>query len=442
VDFFLFLLLNFTLFVRPTDFLEGYETLQVYNYIMLPLLLLSIPKIINQFQPQRLLRTPITVFVLGLLPAITLSCVRNLSGFAMSGVWGATVGFAKVVAYYLVFISVVNSMKRLRSLLYATAMFATATAVIAMLDYYSVVEIPALEVLKQSDNEDIDPVTGERLYVLRLRATGLFNDPNDLSMISVFSIVICTMGVCDRSLGMKRFALLVPMGVLFATLVLTKSRGGMLAFLAAAGVLTYIRLGFWKTAALGFPGLIALVVMIGGRGTNISEGMSQTGLSRVQLWSDGLVAMRASPTFGIGFGKYAEEVGQVAHNSFVECFVELGLIGGAIFMGAFWSSVWSQWKLRDRKNPMLQLFANDSFRRIPPFLLAGAFGFAISQLSISRMYVLPTYLVFGACNVCTLESLKLGIPPVIEINQRLFRQLALVSIVFLVGVNLFIRASR
>ena len=45
--------------------------------------------------------------------------------------------------------------------------------------------------------------------------------------------------------------------------------------------------------------------------------------------------LRQAPLFGIGVGKYEDEVGLVAHNSFVHAYTELGIFGGALFLGAF-----------------------------------------------------------------------------------------------------------
>ena len=57
----------------------------------------------------------------------------------------------------------------------------------------------------------------------------------------------------------------------------------------------------------------------------------------MQLWYAGLVEMKRFPLFGIGAGMYPDFVdGRVAHNSFVHAFVELGIFGGVIFLGAFW----------------------------------------------------------------------------------------------------------
>ena len=60
-----------------------------------------------------------------------------------------------------------------------------------------------------------------------------------------------------------------------------------------------------------------------------------TGQARIQLWSDGLDIFRYSPVIGIGMDNYRQFSNHVAHQSFIHCFTELGLIGGTLFLGAF-----------------------------------------------------------------------------------------------------------
>ena len=54
-------------------------------------------------------------------------------------------------------------------------------------------------------------------------------------------------------------------------------------------------------------------------------------------------ADRQSPVFGIGKNRFGEEAGQVAHNSFVHAFTELGPLGGMVFLGAFYLAMRALW---------------------------------------------------------------------------------------------------
>jgi O-antigen ligase len=434
VAFFLFLLVTLTLFLRPSELVPGLATVPIYNYLILATLAVGAPRVIEHLRPGNLVREPVTACVVGLVPAVVLSHLIRMDTYpARVYTWE----FSKVVIYYLLLICMVDSLQRLRILLYSIALFTTVLSAIAVLHYFEYIDVPSLSVLQE--HGEIDPTTGALTSIPRLRATGIFNDPNDLSMIAVLAIVICTMGLFDARFGLVRMAWLAPMGLLVATLALTKSRGGLLAGFTAAATLAYFRFGFWKTAAAACLFLPVLAAM-GGRQSDLGSGFSGgTGEARVELWSAGLIAIRRSPLFGIGYDRYADEAGQVAHNSFVHCFVELGLYGGALFLGAFWFSGLSLWELGREIRTPLGTFAKGAFCRLQPYLLSIIVGSAVSQMSLSRCYVVPTYLVFGVANAYCLESRRQGLPGTVSLTPRRVGELVLLSIGFLAGIYLFIR---
>ncbi|MBS0266526.1 MAG: O-antigen ligase family protein [Planctomycetes bacterium] len=438
MDFLLFLLLNFTLFVRPQDFLEGNENLSLYNYALLAALAAGAQKVANRCFTDRMLREPIVVCVLGLVPAIAMSHIAHFDFYsARIRAWD----FCKVLVYFFLLTSVVNSTVRIRQFLYAVALFTAITALIAILDFHEVIQVPALRAAQEAL---IDPMTGERYLVPRLVATGLFNDPNDLAMIAVFCMVISVMALTDPQLSFNRIVWLIPLGILFWTLILTKSRGGLLAFLAAAGVLSYFRLGLWKSMIVGSLLLPVVVLAAAQRATDIGDAMKGEGTAneRIELWSCGLDLLKTQPVFGIGAGFYSDQCGLVAHNSFVHTFVELGFVGGPLFLGAYWCSLYSLWRLA--RGPMGVLLAATPlpFRRMHPFVLAAVLGFAVSQFSLSRPYVIPTVMVFGTASAYCLEAVRQGLPAPLVFNFRRYGEILVVSVAFLIVIKILIRIAH
>jgi hypothetical protein len=434
VDFALFLLSNLTLFVRPGEIIPSLENVPIYNYLMLATLASVLPRVINRCRPEQLKREPITACVLALLPAIALSHLCHFD------TWSARTGviiFARSVIYYLVLVAVVRSTWRLRIFLYSVAVFAVINSTIAILHYYGIIEIASIRTTQEMM---IDPETGEPYLIPRLCATGIFGDPNDLSMITVAGIMICILGAEDSKLGMFRIAWMIPLAIFFATLLLTKSRGGLLAFVAAGLLLSYLRFGIRKTALVGALLLPVLALSAGGRQADLGGGLKGgTGEARIELWSDGLTEMKNSPIFGIGFNSYADQVGQVAHNSFVHAFVELGLVGGAIFLGTFWFAAISFWKLRQRIKNEGRFTTSVAFRRLHPYLATILCGFAVSMFSLSRAYVEPVYLGLGVANVYFLDANRRGLAATVQVTSRRLGQLAAGSIAFLVFIYLFIK---
>jgi putative inorganic carbon (hco3(-)) transporter len=267
VDFALFLLLNGVLFIRPEELIPAIAGAQIYYWVILGNLLLCAPAILKQLEFEELWKNPVTVCVLGVLAAIFAS---HLARFDL---WSARMGafeFLKVALYFLLLMSVVNSKKRLLWFLAAIVVFTLAVNVLAVLQYHGKIQIEALTVLMEND---YDETTGARFQIPRMRATGIFNDPNDLSMIIVAGVVICGAGMLAPRLGGVRFLLIVPIGFLLYALTLTQSRGGMLALLAGCGAMFYLKYGWQKAvlvAAVAVPGVLAL----GGRQTDFGGAMS------------------------------------------------------------------------------------------------------------------------------------------------------------------------
>jgi O-antigen ligase len=218
--------------------------------------------------------------------------------------------------------------------------------------------------------EDAESETGWKAFP-RLKYTGIFSDPNDLSMIAVIGSIICCFGFTERRSAIARTLLLLLIPLFVTTLILTKSRGGLLALIAGLGALSAQRIGFRKSLLAGIVLVPVGLALIGGRqadlGTAISGG---TGKSRTELWSEGLQLFRQAPLFGIGKGEYDEEVGQVAHNSFLHCFTELGLFGGAFFLGAFWFALWGLFAAGAKGGLHYHFTRDESLRKMQAPLLA------------------------------------------------------------------------
>ncbi len=136
-----------------------------------------------------------------------------------------------------------------------------------------------------------------------------------------------------------------------------------------------------------------MFLLFAGRQTEFttSEGTSQ---QRIQFWSEGLAMFRQAPVFGIGVGNFAEEIRHVAHNSYVQCYTELGFFGGTVFFTAFAYPLWTMYRL-GRPDVVI---ADPEMRRVRPFLMAAVAGYAAGMASLSRSDVVPTYLVLGLAN--------------------------------------------
>jgi hypothetical protein len=421
--FCVFVLLNASLYIRPVDFLPALEGAPIYQFLMIACLLLSLKAVGAQLKLRDLRSRPITVCVLGLGLAIPLSLMVN-------GLWENVgtdgVEFVKVVLYYLLLVAVVNSVKRLRIFLYVLAFFITIIATLTLLQYYNYIDLVALR--PAIDRQLVEDTT---VKFARLRGPGLFYDPNDFCHILAVGCLIAFHGITDRRLGWKRVVHLVMLGVMLYTIILTQSRGGMLALMAGAGVLFLARFGVKKTAiaaALLLPGLL----FASGRQFDLSTEDS-TGQQRVQLWAEAFDMVRANPIFGGGEDQFKKSSGYVTHNSFLQCYAELGFFGGTLFVGAWWLTM-------RELNPL----PGKGVRPWDPELvelratISGIMAaYIVGMLSLSRAYVVPTYTILGIATVFTTMAVE-GLREPRGTHRRLFLKMAGASLAVLILLNLFV----
>jgi hypothetical protein len=430
ISFCLFLLLNGTMFLRPAEIVEDLAALPVYEWLILTCAVTSLPAICAQLNPRSLARHPVTLCVVALLPAVLLSHLSH-------GVWWAardgSIEFSKIVIYFLLLTANVASTARLRTFIAWLLACISGAALLAVLQYHEVIELPSLSVIYDFE---VDPETGIETEVPRICSTGIFNDPNDLAMILVLGMVLAGYFLAGARSRLTAPAWLALEGFLGYGLYLTRSRGGLLALAVALFALAQARLGWKKAIIWGLPGVLAMFALVGGRQSDIGGAMGgDTGQSRIQLWSMGFVEFRSAPLFGIGYGACAESIGQVAHNSFVHAFVELGFLGGAAFLGGFSHSFRTLWRLR----AMQAWHVKPDLIRFRPFLLASLAGFGTSMLSLSRTYVLPTYLMLGMVGAF-LDLSQAALPKNDQqCGLTLLRNLAMLSLLFLLVAYGFVR---
>lgn len=429
LPFGLFVLVNASLFVRPAEVVPALEGQPIYEMLILACLATAFPSVAQQFTLRGLKARPISMCVFGLLAAVPLSLVFR---DGLRSALEPTVEFFKVVLYYLLLVAVINSPVRLRQFFTWLLVFIAGLTVLALLQFHEVINIPALAAVRE---RTMDPETGEEFSIPRLCGAGIFANPNDLARILAIGV-----GLALYQLSQRRSALFAPVGLgligLFGyAMLLTHSRGGFLALLATVLVLLDALLGRRKALAVAAVGLPVLLLLFAGRQTELgtTEGSGQ---QRIQLWSAGLAALRESPVVGIGRDKYPEVTGGLgAHNSFVDAFVELGLVGGPLFLGACYLSLSQLYRLGP---PRIQL-PNRELRRQRSFLLAIVAGYAVGMLTSSRDFALPTYLLFGLAVAFSRMAVPFAPTVRIRFNGRLIRRLALLSILFLAGTYVLVR---
>lgn len=165
----------------------------------------------------------------------------------------------------------------------------------------------------------------------RLRGLGVLGDPNIFAqyLLALFPMLF----VSNRPRGMRfGYVFAVPIAILFLVAVyLTGSRGAILGVFVLIGL--YLESRFKKKGLitgiiLGVGGVIALNLSGMSRGITVGGGSD-----RLMLWSEGIGLLKTSPLWGLGYTSFADEVQMTAHNSYLLCAVEAGVIGLFFWMG-------------------------------------------------------------------------------------------------------------
>ncbi len=369
-------------FVRPQELnpaWAGYRVMDLLGGVAIASTLLSLAM---GHRPRfRGLELPLGVAFL-LWSAFSVAAAIHWFGGAAATLYGLSVSFATVL---LVAFNV--STRRHLGLAIGVAVASLlAILLVAIHAYYSAAEESpffltttargALDTMIESPeeattavSEDADASASTRLLVRRIRGLGFLADPNDLAQALASSIPLVFLLWRRRRPFRNAIAVLVPVGILVWGILLTRSRGALIALVAltAAALVSRLRPRLRRlasTAAVVLAGPAFIVLF----GYAKADASAQT---RLEAWSAGLLMLKSSPIWGVGSGLFTEHHERVAHNSYVQCFAETGLVGYFLWLGLLVVTLtrlsaladsathpaWARWAKALRLSVMAFLFA-------------------------------------------------------------------------------------
>jgi hypothetical protein len=427
----LFLLVIGALLVRPGDLHPSLYVVPLYEMLIVPCILASLGALLDELSWRRIVSTPTTVCVLGLWATLVVSGVVN-------GKWEAAFNFGlieygKIVLTYLLMLAVVTTPRRLRGLMATIVIYNVIATGIAVLHYHGLINIQAIELLELREGEPrINPTTGTFMTVRRMAGTGVFGDPNDMCEYVAVALTLSLAFLLDRGGGPWRCFWLAPMAFLAYAMTLTRSRGGLLA--AAVGM---VALGVARTRsrrAIIAVGLLAVLAVgvVGGRQGSI-EFSSGTGKSRLELWTMSLPLLRGSPIFGVGPNQFVTYAGHVAHNSFVEAYADLGVVGGTLHFGAYFYAILMLWRLG---SPQLRP-VDPYLGRLLPFMFAAQTAYAAGEMSLTHPFAFVTASLLGM-SAATIRMAQPDPPPAgSQFSVKLLARMAAVGLSLYIALIFF-----
>lgn len=296
--------------------------------------------------------------------------------------------FAEILAYFVLVVAVLDSRARLAVYMRWLAVIICVSAICSLLYYYHAFGLHGTAEFRQ---RQYDPAIDDVYTFTRLQSFNNFGDPNDYAILLVLGMVLTLDESANSRRPLLRVVWLAAMVVVAFAFTLTKSRGGMVAGLFAISAYGVARVGTGATLLLGALSIPLLVPRLGRMGTIVTGFQAgDTGAIRFHLWHECMRLFMESPLFGVGLSEFRRRggMGLVAHNTFLECFAELGFLGGSLFLGSYLLAILSVWHSRNDKS----VATGDELLRIRPCLLGLTIGYAGGLLSLSHTLFPPAYI--------------------------------------------------
>jgi len=355
-------------FLRPHEFLPGLEGVPIVKLTILVCLAmwLAAPK------PAAALRTG--YWALGFVIAAALSLVAN--GW-LGGVVAVIEGLLPSVLMFLLASSSLVTIPRFRKYLWLLGW------------------ISALLVLHgwQQRQTGVGWTGMNMIQDTRIRYIGILSDPNDLGLLFAVTIVGCGYLLWTARGTLERVASLALMAWIAYGIVLTESRGTLLACLAVVGLVVWREKG---TVALLAMGAAAVPVLWATTRLSTISTDEDSAEGRIETWYEGLQLFLDSPILGVGIGNFTDYHSLTAHNSIVLVAAETGVIGYTLWLGFILQAVKIALGLVGRSSRIVpgQSIASSEQRADVAILLI-CVAFAVCAFFLSQSYKPPLFLVVG-----------------------------------------------
>jgi O-antigen ligase len=263
-----------------------------------------------------------TSLLVSLIIAIALSQVAH--GW-LGGVVESWRMFLPSAAVFFFIVVNVTTVRRLKIVALAAVASCVIVTVEALCGYYAGYH-GEMFVLLTNISSPQDDVIGQ---LTRIRGAGFLSDPNDLAQILLIVLPLAFIAWRRGRMAANFLMVLLPVILLLWTTYLTHSRGGLIALAAVALMAARKKLGTTASTALAAVFILGMIALdfTGGRGISAADGAD-----RLEAWANGLEMFKSAPLFGIGFSGFTDLYEITAHNSFVLCLAELGLLGSTLWM--------------------------------------------------------------------------------------------------------------
>jgi O-antigen ligase len=191
-------------------------------------------------------------------------------------------------------------------------------------------ELPSDELPSE---EGVDESSAPQTAKRRMMALGYLADPNQLAQVLAAALPLFLVAWRSGRLLGNLATVVAPAALFVYGVVLTGSRGGLVALAALLAAASYLQGRKWLSCLTAVAVLVAspLALLVAQQTARQEDSAAE----RMEAWSYGLQLLKKSPIWGAGYGSFLESHELTAHNSFVLCFAELGLVGYLLWLSIF-----------------------------------------------------------------------------------------------------------
>jgi O-antigen ligase len=367
------------LYVRPQDFIAALQETRLMLVVGGATVSSMMLRLASHGRPLKLMRSPVDVIMWWFLLSVILSHLAHsdLDGALLSGA-----SVFRVVMLYFLITNLVTSERRLSGFTQVLLIMTVILAVQGIVQYYTGVGIAG-----QSMDEE-----------RRIQSLAGFGNPNALAMALLIVLPFAYFDyVGHRDLAPRVYSTLSFVTIMFA-LYLTNSRGAIVG-LAGMSMILLLRQFGWVKGSILSVGVMALLVVFGPSRVSTISTTEPSAYGRILLWDEGLRLFGSNPLFGIGGELWgsAEFPHTVAHNSFIHCAAELGILGLLPWvMLILLSTRWSYFVMGTRNERL-----SDPVTLTAKKVFFACAAYVLTMIFISKTYNPLLFIIVGLASATT-----------------------------------------
>ena len=410
------------LLVRPQEWYEPVKGYELVNIVAIPTVLVAFIEQSKSRTGSFLLRSRFSQVMLGLFACVLLS---QLSKLRLQGAIDAVREFGKIVILFYLVAILVNTPRRLKMMMWVII------GCSMLLAYHTYQQVQT-----GHGFGNIEPYGSFDTGDFRVIGSGIFSDPNDFAMLYIMAMPFVFGLVAGGAAIASKLLLICSLPPMVYVLWYTKSRGGVIGFCAMFLAYSWLSAKSLMVRLLLVVALLCAIVVFGperARGAYVEGSAS----GRVMAWGYGIQMLKDNPLFGFGYMRWLEYSTMAAHNSAVNCFAEIGLIGYVCWFTLCLIVVKSVFRIA-RATGQVDLRT----RRLASGLFAAQVGYLTAAFFLTRTYnpVLFFLLGMGVGLVRWIESQEQTPSPLVEVKARDLRQCAVLALVSIPVIWILIRA--